>query len=230
MQSYIAQELSKPSKNWVHDVVTSKRECENVKMRTEDFVLLPDTNAQRRIYRQCPKQLPLQWGAASAGVLPRWASMERAPLQPLSENADGAAVQQVKTFNWLAIVTDPGLRSVRDLHGKHIPMLEAMHEKCLEFIEGEYGVGRSDVMVYANYPPSVYRLHFHFCAPFLYSSAFDAFRMHSMSGILNNLRIDRDYYQKSCFHFPVHVTSDLFRALTAGSREDDSHCEDSLAT
>jgi m7GpppX diphosphatase len=121
-----------------------------------------------------------------------------------------------KSFNWLAIVTDPSLRSVRDLRGEHVPMLEQMYEQCIGVIHNEFGVSRQDVMAFANYPPSVYRLHIHFCAPFFLSSAYDAFRMHSLSGIINNLKINGDYYKLSTFYIPVHCGSDLHKVWEDG--------------
>ena len=43
MQDYIAREMEKPSKLWVHEVLHNNREEEHVQLRTADFVLLPDT-------------------------------------------------------------------------------------------------------------------------------------------------------------------------------------------
>jgi hypothetical protein len=96
-------------------------------------------------------------------------------------------------------------------------MLERLHRQCVGAIQGEHKVGEEDIMVFANYPPSVYRLHFHFCAPFFQPSAFDAFRMHPLSAIINNLRLQSGYYALSTFQIPVHSSSDLYRALACAS-------------
>lgn len=214
VQSFIASELSKPSKAWVYDVLESKRECESVRLRTDDFVLLPDINANRRQFRQ-------HWRLAfkknqdedeeppeEVTGLPRWAATNRRPSYSFSCH------HHHRTFNWLAIILDPSLRTIRDLRAKHLPMLEAMYEDCLAAIEAEFGLKRHDVMVFANYPPSVYRLHFHFCAPFHCVGAFDAFRMHSFHNIVNNVRLCPDYYADSTLCVPVHCNSELHRALT----------------
>ena len=42
MQSFISQEISRPCKQWIHQVILAKRETERIKLRTEQFVLLPD--------------------------------------------------------------------------------------------------------------------------------------------------------------------------------------------
>lgn len=171
-RAFIEQEVARPSKQWVEEVVHSSRESEFVKLRTEEFVLLPDINCNRRVCKQPPQQ---------------------------------------RRFNWLAIVTDRSIRSIRDLRGEHVPMLERLQELCVAAIQREYRVDTGDVMVFANYPPSVYRLHFHLCAPFFKPSAYDAFRIHPLSAIINNLKIHPDYYRLSSFQIPVHRNSELYR-------------------
>ena len=204
-QAYVQRELDRPSKAWIREVVGSTRETEFVKLRTPEFVLLPDLNNPRR-----PQQRPF----------PPWSRATAAPFQQSRrsfQRPPSPAHPAPRRFNWLAIVADPGLRSVRDLRGEHLPMLERLHRQCVEAIQGEHKVGEEDIMVFANYPPSVYRLHFHFCAPFFQPSAFDAFRMHPLSAIINNLRLLSGYYALSTFQIPVHSSSDLYRALACAS-------------
>jgi hypothetical protein len=221
VQGYIVQEVLRPSKHWVQDVVLSKRESETVKLRTDDFVLLPDINANKRQYKGGTRiNNGLMW--ANNGLLPRWASSDKRycyvgnvgnnSCQDTDQPASPSL--HIRHFSWLAIVTDPMIRSIRDLRGSHVSMLEDMHEKCMKVIQDEYGIDKDEVMVYANYPPSVYRLHFHFCAPFMHSGAFDAFRMHSMSSIINNLKINENYYSNSVLQIPVQTSSELHRVLS----------------
>ena len=195
-QEYIRQETIRPSKLWVQEVVACGRESEFVKLRTADFVLLPDINCHRRQGRPYRTRL---------------ATRQEAELGCVARG--GAAACGARRFNWLVIMADPGLRSIRDLRGEHAPMLERMHRLCVEAIQREYRVAAEDIMVFANYPPSVYKLHFHFCVPFFKPTAYDAFRMHTLSSILNNLRIHPEYYRLSTFQIPVHRNSDLYRAI-----------------
>jgi hypothetical protein len=193
-QGYIRQELTRPSKAWVQEVVACARESEFVKLRTVDFVLLPDINCHRRQGRPYHTRLATRRDS-EPGLVAR--------------GAGGGA----RRFNWLVILADAELKSIRDLRGEHIPLLERMQQQCVEAIQREYRVAAEDVMVFANYPPSVYKLHFHFCVPFFKPTAYDAFRMHTLSSILNNLRIHPDYYRLSTFQIPVHRNSDLFRVI-----------------
>ena len=190
-KAFIEQEVERPSKQWVGEVMQSSRESEFVKLRTEDFVLLPDINCNRRVCKQVRGQ-----------------------------HVQARAATPCKRFNWLAIVTDPSIKSIRDLRGEHVRMLEQLQSQCMAAIQREYQVEAGDVMVFANYPPSVYRLHFHLCAPFFKPSAYDAFRMHPLSAIINNLRIHPEYYRLSSIQIPVHRNSDLYRT-TGGAQEEE---------
>lgn len=196
-QCFIRGELARANKQWVREVVDGTREGESVRLRTDDYVLLPDIHCHRRQSR------------GTRGGSPR-----------------------LPRFNWLAIMADPGLRSVRDLRAHHVPMLERMHRECLDAIQREHPeVDEADVMVFANYPPSVYKLHFHFCAPFFRPMAFDAFRMHTLSSILNSLRLHPDHFVLASLRIPVTRGSELERALHSsdGSGGSDSEAHPLIA-
>jgi hypothetical protein len=259
-QAFVKQEIERPSKVWVQEVVRSDRESEFVKLRTGDFVLLPDLNGHRRQVRayrarvQIPSPHQQHYSGGGhwrlydnnpttvSNSCQHWRSevgWRQAERPTPNQNQNGLwspvygpkhmrahswpqeATDErkirpagAKRFNWLAIVADPSLRSIRDLRGEHVEMLEGLYADCMQAIQKEYkSVAAEDVMVFANYPPSVYKLHFHFCAPFFQPTAYDAFRMHSLRAIINNLRIHPDYYKISTFQIAVHSGSDLYRAL-----------------
>jgi m7GpppX diphosphatase len=110
------------------------------------------------------------------------------------EQAPAPPVDQV---NWLAIATEPGLQSLRDLRGRHLPMLRRMLRQCRKRIREETGVAEEEVMAYVHYPPSVYQLHVHFAYPYAQYNHRDVFRIHSLATVINNLEIDPDYYAKA---------------------------------
>ena len=292
MQGFITHELVRPSKQWVNAIVAGSREKEFVKLRTEHFVLLPDTNGPRRVCKYVNAERPWnktddkdseenegndndkhekcsdypkekEWTTYSRrgtcntlSVCPKqttWNTYQRNAWTPCNSNGFWNAYHPSESswssfykprrpwyfgtapascwaykslqchsrrFNWLAIMSDPDLRSIRDLRGEHIELLEMMRDQCMEAIQKEYDVTVNDVMVFANYPPSVYRLHFHFCMPFFHPGPFDAFRMHSLSAIINNLRIHPLYYKLSSFQIPIHPGSELFRAMHSAKIEE----------
>ena len=127
MQANISREVAKPCKQWVHEVLGSKRETDRIKLRTPDFVLLPDVDA---FYKR-PKPSPFLWQEVT-----RWRARRPA-------------------FHWLAVVNDTSLRTIRDLRGEHIPMLVRLYHTCCQKIREETGVSSDQVMAYIHYPPSV---------------------------------------------------------------------------
>ena len=209
MQGYVAQEHARREKEWIHDIVKLGAEAECVKERTEEFVLLPDVGVHRRTLRAY-KMLPGRAGRAVPEQEPLYSTVRRLAHA-------WAPRYTYHRFHWLAIVTDDGLRSIRDLRAHHAPMLLRMRDRCLGAIRRDHSIQEEDIMIFANYHPSVYRLHFHFCAPFFQPSPFDAFRIHSLSSILNNLRIHPEYYALSTLQIPVHLNSLLYRALVANA-------------
>ena len=194
-QAVVTQEVERPSKNWVREVITGVREGEHVRLRTADFVLLPDQQ------RRC------------VTVPNRWREEDRCMNVAPKTEAMFPCLYSPCRINWLAFTVDPALRSIRDLRARHLPMLERMQRLSLKAMVKEFGVDEDQIMVFANYPPSVYQLHFHFTMPFIQTSAYDAFRMHSLATIINNLRLYPDYYRDSTMRIPVHAASDLYAAL-----------------
>ena len=247
MQDYIQQELNRPCKRWVVDVLNGTREAAEVRLRTGDFVLLPDTERANRYLRAPPEpsapsapvsrpgsapaqdqttvtRTRLLWGSRS---LKPWPSPQRVlryrspvrqrqlrwhpgwpgqgqavptsqPVQPpraLEPPLD--APQPVEQVHWLAIATEPGLQSLRDLRGRHLPMLRKMLRMCKRRLREETGVPEEEVMAYVHYPPSVYQLHVHFAYPYAQYSHRDVFRIHSLAAVINNLEIDPEYYAKA---------------------------------
>lgn len=227
VQSFIHHEIHKPNKVWARQVIESERETENVKLRTDDFVLLPDLMTNRRQYKYCENRVGYPFYQFKRRPVDADASLSQKAVARIyrPETCDAPSgcegVGTHKSLNWLAIVADPSIRTIRDLRGEHLPMLQELQDRCLEVIASETKIERHNVMVFANYPPSVYKLHFHFCAPFFKSSAYDGFRMHPLSQIINNLKVCPDYYRVSTIDVPLHVNSELYRVVQAIKKEEE---------
>jgi len=183
--SFIQQEITRPSKQWIHSIIDGKQERDEVILRTDEFVLLPDTERVNRYWRIQSSKLGHRYHP------------------------------QRRMLNWLSIVHDPSLRTMRDLRGHHIPMLKRMLKLCMEEVERNTGIQQDQVMAYVHYPPSVYQLHIHFSYPYGQYCHRDAYRVHSLEGIINNLEIDPDYYAKATLHLAMYRQSPHYLALTA---------------
>jgi m7GpppX diphosphatase len=48
LEAYIQREVARPCKQWIHEVLAEKREKDRVKLRTPEFVLLPDVKTSRK--------------------------------------------------------------------------------------------------------------------------------------------------------------------------------------
>lgn len=184
VQTAIHQEVHRPSKQWVSNVIQGAQESEAVKIRHKDFILLPDTERVNRF-----------WSVRQI-VNKRYFASSQSRL------------------NLLAILTEPGLRSLRDLRGRHAPVLENMYRLCLDKIYEETGIQEDQVMAYVHYPPSVYQLHVHFVHQPQPRNARDCYRVHSLHSVISNLRVDPDYYAKVDMHYHASVNSALYSAIT----------------
>jgi m7GpppX diphosphatase len=171
MQAFISKEVNRPCKQWIHEVISSKREKERVKLRTPDFVLLPDI------------------------------IKDRFKIDIKSER-----------WHWLAVATEKELRTLRDLKGTHIPMLENLYSLTIKKIQDELGMDPEQIIAYIHYPPSVYQLHVHFKHV---AGIKDTQRIHPLLKVIHNLKNDPEYYSKSHLNLPVYVHTELYMALNS---------------
>jgi hypothetical protein len=250
MQTYIAQEVARPCKRWIHEVLCSQREAERVKLRTKHFVLLPDVDTipnqmlSRLLldrppdrWRPSPAQDPTQATKETHSVPFRKHHRDGAPPRVPSPSS-GEWLQPVerrwrsrkppRSLHWLAVATDTSLRTLRDLRGQHIPMLITLYTQACQKIQDEMGVPLNQIMAYVHYPPSVYQLHIHFKHPIGPHISHDSFRIHSLVSVINNLKIDSEYYAKSILQLPVYSHSELYTAL--GLPKTGTHKQDQIQT
>jgi hypothetical protein len=199
--AFIEQEVRRPSKQWIANIIAGEQESDQVILRTDEFVLLPDTERVNRYWRN---QAPEPRVKAASG----------------RPSSTGKAAMMKAPLNWLAIVQDFGVRTLRDLRGCHAPMLRRMLEGCMAAVEKHTSLPRGQVMAYVHYPPSVYQLHVHFSYPYGQYCHRDAYRMHSLEGIINNLEIDPAYYAKATLHLAMYRQSPHHLALTAVPDDD----------
>ena len=234
MQTYIAQEVARPCKQWIHEVLCAQRETERVKLRTEHFVLLPDVDT---IPHQVFSRLLLdrtttdKWEHPTpdptfrvvapskktyrehASTHPKTITLPTCnhPLQPIERR--WRTRKPPNSLHWLAVATDTTLRTLRDLRGRHIPMLISLYTQTCQKIHEEMGIPVDQIMAYVHYPPSVYQLHVHFKHPLIPHISHDSFRIHPLITVINNLEIDSDYYAKSILQLPVYAHTELYTAL-----------------
>ena len=186
---FIQSEVDSPNKQWVASILGGTQEQEAVVVRTEEFVLLPDTEKVNKYWN----------------------------MDPLSHKCGLQIMDQRRwvTLNWLSIVQDQTIRSLRDLRGAHVPMLRRMLETCTTAIQKETGIPVDQVMAYVHYPPSVYQLHVHFSFPYGQYCHRNAYRVHNLRSVIDNLELDPDYYKKITLYMAIPKKSSYGMALSS---------------
>lgn len=201
---FIQQEITRPSKQWICNILNGSQESDEIIMRTEDFVLLPDTERVNRYWRiQSSKAAHAHTSASHSQAHGRHHVSPR------------------RMLNWLCILYDRGIHTMRDLRGKHVPMLKGMLASCMKKIEQNTGIPPDQVMAYVHYPPSVYQLHIHFAYPYGQHCHRDTYRVHSLAGIINNLEIDPEYYAKATLQLALYRQSLHYAALVSPDSDEE---------
>jgi m7GpppX diphosphatase len=91
------------------------------------------------------------------------------------------------------------LRSLRDLRGRHVGLLEEMRRAVLEQLRQRQGFAGREVRLFLHYFPTFWRLHLHAahlrCA--VPAGGLAAGRAVLLEDVLQNLRMHSDYYAEA---------------------------------
>ena len=116
-------------------------------------------------------------------------------------------------LHWLAVVTDTRLRTIQELRGEKIPILQQMYIQCCAKIHEEKCTSTDQIMTYIHHAPRVYKpeLHVHFKHPIILNYSHDLFRIHPLPDIINNLQVDPEYssYARSPLVLQVYPSTEL---------------------
>lgn len=94
----------------------------------------------------------------------------------------------------LAIVKDKQLKSIRELTGNHVGMLESIYYYSLKTINDKFGYKATELRAYFHYHPSFWHLHIHFNL-IQNSDLATIDRSHSLRSVIENLKVMSNYYQ-----------------------------------
>jgi diadenosine tetraphosphate (Ap4A) HIT family hydrolase len=116
-------------------------------------------------------------------------------------------------INWLVILKDRALRTIRDLDGSHVPILKALQIECVQKVHEKTGIDPANVVMYIHYHPSVYQLHVHVVFPFTQLSTRNLYRMHFLDNVIENLTVNGNFYKETSLQVLASEQSALLRLL-----------------
>lgn len=116
----------------------------------------------------------------------------------------------LNNLHMLGMIIDKKIKSIRELTSEHIPILEKCREDGLKMIEEKYKVKSNKIITYFHYHPSTWRLHIHFQN--INANSYTSMtlpRAHPLSLVIQNLRMDSDYYKKCLLEVVVEEKIEL---------------------
>ncbi|XP_065344702.1 m7GpppX diphosphatase [Cloeon dipterum] len=119
----------------------------------------------------------------------------------------------VDNLHLLAISRDREIRSLRDLRGAHIALLENIQQNASETIEKKFNLPRNRQVAYFHYRPSFEHLHVHIKVIEFEAPGTHVGRAHLLSDVIANLKASSDYYAKSTLGYTLSEASSLASAL-----------------
>lgn len=117
----------------------------------------------------------------------------------------------LETLYLIAIVHRHSLKSLRDLNETHLPLLKNIRDKGIAIIQEKYGVERSQLRIYLHYQPSFYHLHVHFTYLKYEAPGIRCERSHLLDGVIDNIELMPDYYQRATLSFVLNDTHKLYK-------------------
>ncbi|KAF6203500.1 hypothetical protein GE061_001831 [Apolygus lucorum] len=97
----------------------------------------------------------------------------------------------------LALVRPRGIKSLRDLTGKHVSLLKNVLDKGREVIEEKFKIGKERLRVYIHYQPTFYHLHVHFNVISFEASGSHCEKAYLLRSVIDNLERYPDYYKNA---------------------------------
>ncbi|CAG0924651.1 unnamed protein product [Notodromas monacha] len=126
----------------------------------------------------------------------------------------------VEELYLLAIVNRHGIKSIRDLTGEHIPLLENILKKGTETIKEKYGVPSSKLKIFVHYHPSYNHFHVHFLHLNVEGFGSGIEKGHLLTTVISNLKIDPNYYKKSDLTVILRAEDPLKKLIEVAGKYD----------
>lgn len=123
--------------------------------------------------------------------------------------------QTMSALYLVAIVRRTDISSMRCLNGSHIEYLESIIAKITDATCSHHPIGRDELRIFVHYQPSYYHFHIHVvnvAHPGL-GGGFNVGKAFLLDDIIDNLKIDPDYYQKKTLTYHLGELHPLWAIL-----------------
>ena len=136
-------------------------------------------------------------------------------VQPTGERKTWYGATWTNDLYLLAIVKNPLLRSLRDLHGEEgAALCDEMRDELRNAAKRVYGVDPSQLRIMFHYHPQFYRLHAHCVRTHAINPGSETERAHLLTTVACNLRMKNDYYKHTTLSYSVRKDEGLHQLLS----------------
>ena len=108
-----------------------------------------------------------------------------------------------KNIHYLVIFKDTSLHSIRNVHSRHVSLLEGVEATVRSFLCCKHG-NHKQFRFFFHYMPSVFQLHMHVCT----LPTRDAGRVHPVHIVRRNLTLDAKWYRDGLL---LYTASERFK-------------------
>ncbi|CAN0388210.1 unnamed protein product [Lampetra fluviatilis] len=126
--------------------------------------------------------------------------------------------KQTNELYLIAICHKRGLKSLRDLTGEHLPLLQNILTKTQAAVLDRYGVAACRLRCYLHYQPSYYHLHVHVTHVGAEAPGGAVERAHLLGDVLRALAADPQHYARRTLTYALRAGDGLLQAFQQAGR------------
>lgn len=127
---------------------------------------------------------------------------------------------KVDDLYMLAICYRRDIKSLRDLSGLHLKLLNNILSKGTEVICSKYKISKSNLRVFIHYQPTFYHFHVHFKYLGDSGQSEGSDRDNLLVTVINNIMLRDDYYQKATLTYPLTHLDPLYEIFANQDKSD----------
>ena len=113
----------------------------------------------------------------------------------------------------LALPRNETLKTIRDLNGKNLPLLQHMKKIIINLLQKKYKIKEEQVYMFFHYLPSFFHLHLHVCGLRNINMQKKFGRHHLLDNVIQNITFKNDYYQKCTLIYEIPTKHSLFKKI-----------------